>query len=189
MEHSFFMQDSSLGNQGTEALLNFQMSWLMRLSEEGKCNNSKLAMISRKAVFKLLRMAENDNIRIKKVEVWKEWRHIDVLAEVTIQEEGIGKNEVKHIVAIENKVYTRLKENQLNKNSSAVLDYYHNTNKNLIHFWLINANEETFDEFEEHCRYADEDWKQLWFYDVIGGKIDQPIGNDLFDEFWVKMWY
>ncbi len=189
MASSFFMQDNSEGNYGTEAILDFQMSWLMRLSEEGQCRDNKLAEISRKVMLILLGRKKTDNVCIKKVEVWKQWRHIDLLAEVTIQEQDAGKGEEKHIIVVENKVYTKLRDNQLNKNSAVVSDYYKNSPNTDIHYWLINCNEDTWDEFNKSCKEADEEWKQLWFYDVIGGELKEPIGNELFDEFWVRKWY
>ena len=95
----------------------------------------------------------------------------------------------EHLIIIENKIYTNLADGQLNKNSNTFHSYYPNFPVERTHFWLISCKEDSWEKQEQECANAESDWRLLWFYDVIGGKLDNPIGNDIFDEFWVNEWY
>lgn len=177
------MMDSSNGNYGKEAILDFQLSWLMRLSTEHK-SNKKLDEISRYVVLKLLGKEKENDVKIEKVEVWKQWNHIDIKAEAMIKIDG--KTE-KHIIVIENKIYHKLGCGQLDKYSQVVRENY-SFSKDKIHYWLIYGDENAEAKLEKACQEADPKWILLWFYDVIGGKPVKLIGNPIFDEFWVRHW-
>ena len=51
MKKSLLMQDSWRSNHGYEAMLDFQISWLLRLAAEKEVENKRLHKIS-KEVFK-----------------------------------------------------------------------------------------------------------------------------------------
>lgn len=184
MEESFFMQDSSTGNHGKEAMLDFQMSWLMRLSTK-QSDNIALDKISRFVVLQLLGKKNENDVRINKVEVWKEWKHIDVKAEVEIVVNGINE---KHLIIIENKIYHTLSNGQLDKNSKVVKDNC-NFPEERIHYWLIYGDENAESVLKKACDDANPQWNLLWFYDVVGGNRMKLTGNPIFDEFWIRKWY
>lgn len=181
---SFFMQDDSNGSYGSEAILDYQMSWLIRLATKEDESNGKLRDKSFYVLRKLLEI-DNTTFEVVSVKVWKQWKYIDVLAEVSIKKDNVTEN---HLIVIENKIYQKLSEGQLNKNSQVIINNY-NCSEYKIHYWLIYGDENAEDTIKQACTAADPQWKPLWFYDVVGGEPVEPTGNDLFDEFWVKKWY
>lgn len=183
-DRSLFMEDDSEGNYGKEAMLDFQMSWLMRISTDKRYDNTKLGDISRYVVLNLLELDKRTDVVIKKVKVWKQRKRIDVIAEIEILVNG---NNEQHLVVIEDKIYHGFSKEQLDKNSSVILNNYDNPPK--VHYWLIYGNSEIDSEkLKQVCREAKPEWKPLWFYDVIGGELKRPIGNGIFDDFWVRKW-
>lgn len=177
------MQDCSTGNSGTEAILDFQMSWLLRLVTK-KDADKTLQDISYNTISILLGLTKG-SFEVESVRVWKQWKYIDVKAEVSIRKDGVIEN---HLVVLENKIYHKFYKEQLDKNSRVILDNY-DYPRNRIHFWLVYGNDEIdYDELQKVCKDANPQWQSIWFYDVIGGERQKPIGNDLFDEFWVNRW-
>ena len=182
---SFFMMDNS-NDHGKEAMLGYQISWLMRLAARKDVENRKLHEISRFTLLQLLDMKDCRDVDIVEVNVSREWHYIDVFAKCKVRR----NNQIEeHLIIIENKIYTNLADGQLNKNSNTFHSYYPNFPVERTHFWLISCKEDSWEKQEQECATAESDWRLLWFYDVIGGKLDNPIGNDIFDEFWVNEWY
>ena len=114
MKDSFFMKDRSESDYGKEAMLDFQLSWLMRIAAQKDYKNEKpkLYAIARDTLLRLIDIKDSNDVDIKEVEVWKQWCSIDLVAEVVIVR--AGKDE-KHVVAFENKAYTQLRVGQLEK--------------------------------------------------------------------------
>ena len=182
---SFFMMDNS-NDHGKEAMLGYQISWLMRLAARKDVENKRLHEISRYTLLQLLDMKNCKNIDIVEVEVSREWHYIDVLAKSKIR---IGNRIEEHIIVIENKIYTKISKEQLDKNSNRFYSHHVDFPIERTHFWLISCKEDSWEKQKQACADAKSNWRLLWFYDVIGSKPDKPIGNDIFDEFWVNEWY
>ena len=121
MEKSLFMQDSWRSNHGYEAMLDFQMSWLMRLSAEKSFKQERLHKISRQVLLRLIEEKGDRDIEVERVEVWRQWESIDVIAEVDIKVNDVTEH---HLVVIEDKAYTLLHNNQLERYSETVSAYY-----------------------------------------------------------------
>lgn len=190
MKKSLFMQDSWHSNHGYEAMLDFQMSWLMRLAAENNIEKPLLHKISKDVLLRLLEIDNEgkQNVEIVKVEVWRQWKSIDVVAEVTIKVNGLIE---QHLVVIEDKAYTMVHNNQLTRYRQTVEETYGDTRK--PHYWLITFFDENqknkYEALKADCDIAN--WNFLSFYDVIGWKDGEfpDTESDLFNEFWLREWY
>ena len=135
MEKSLFMQDSSRSNHGYETMLDYQISWLLRLAKEGK--NDRLQKIARSVLFKLIERENDSNIKINRVEVWKQWEHIDLTAEIELE---VNNQTERHLVVIEDKAYTLIHYDQLTRYAGTINAHYRDKGRNTYqkHFWVIS---------------------------------------------------
>ena len=125
MEKSLFMQDSSRSNHGYEAMLDYQISWLLRLAKEEK--NDRLHKIARSVLFKLIEKGNDSEVKINRIEVWKQWEHIDLTAEIELE---VNNQAERHLVVIEDKAYTLIHDDQLKRYTETVNAYYHDKGRN-----------------------------------------------------------
>lgn len=195
---SLFMNDDSEGDFGKEAMLDYQLSYLLRLADSN--NHGTGEEISRRTIMKLLEKKVQldqwgdvdylvfNNISVK---VWKQWQHIDLIVEV---EANFVNGKEKHIIVVENKAYTGLHDDQLNRYSQIVEDWYKGQNVQ-IHYWVItffDNDTKEFDSLANQCKEARGDWKCLSFYEVVDLTDKERLNgtyNEILDEFWVKSWY
>ena len=191
MKKSLLMQDSWRSNHGYEAMLDFQISWLLRLSAEKKVENKRLHEISKEVLLRLIERGGSTDVIISKVEIWRQWANIDVTAEVELTVDGQTE---QHLIVIEDKAYTLLHDDQLARYKNSVKDYYEGKHKPKvnIHYWVITFFEEgnRWDSLQKECK--ENGWRLLSFYDVIGwneGEEFLDTESDLFDEFWLREWY
>lgn len=125
ISNSKFMADCTKNDKGKEAIMSFEVSWILRVAAD-KTEQKARPILYRKCneiLFKLLGICESNDIIIKEIKVWKEWDNIDVLANVIITVNG---KEERHVIVIENKIYTKMKVNQR--------DDYPKKNKKRIQF-------------------------------------------------------
>lgn len=194
MKDSFFMKDSSESDYGKEAMLDFQLSWLMRIAAQKDYENEKpkLFAIARKTLLRLIDIKDSNDVDIKEVEVWKQWCSIDLVANIVIARAG---KEEKHVVAFENKAYTQLRSGQLDKCKDNVEKWYSYNDewKNAErHYCVVTAFDKGDDKaqpIEQECR--NKEFKYYSFYEVIGygGKDDvAETESDLYNEFWARYW-
>lgn len=189
-DYSLFMQDNSESDYGKEAILDYQLSWIMRVaaSKEIQEKNNVLFERCKKVLLKFIGKSGCDNVEIVSVEVWKQWQRIDVTAHVVVKCDG---KEEKHLVVIEDKAYTKIHDDQLNRYEETINETYDKDNRFKDfkkHFWVITFFEKEEAEYgilNADCKNAN--WGLLTFYEVID--FDYTLtGSDLFDEFWVKDW-
>ncbi len=185
MDKSILMQDMWGSNHGYEAMLDFQLSWLLQVAKGH--NNTNLLLIARKVLLKLIDRQNYTDAEIKRVDVWRQWNNIDVLAEIDVV---INGKEEHHIVVIEDKAYTMIHNDQLKRYKKNVEGYY--THGEEPHYWVItffdDYNKDKLDLLKKDCEKAE--WNLLSFYDVIDWYKGMPYtGSDLFDEFWLKTWH
>lgn len=193
-EKSLLMQDNWRSNYGYEAMLDFQMSWLMRLAAEKNVKKKKLHQISKEVLLRLIGLLGTPNVDIKKVDIWRQWEQIDVTAEVEVVVNGQTQ---RHLVVLEDKAYTKIHDDQLNRYADKISDYYEGKSKQKfnIHYWVITFFDKSSNNWsilEKECDKAK--WRLLSFYDVIGWSEDkkeefEDTESDLFEEFWLKEWY
>lgn len=185
------MSDSSRSNYGYEAMLDYQISWLLRLAKDDK--KDRLHDVARSVLLKLIERENGSNVIINRVGVWKQWERIDLTAEIELE---VNNQTERHLVVIEDKAYTLIHDDQLKRYTETVNAYYHDKGCNSYkkHFWVISffdRDEEWFKTLQKQCDNYKE-WKLLSFYEVIGWKEGEEFPDtksDLFDEFWLREWY
>ena len=184
---SLFMHDDSEGNQGYEHMLDFQMSWVMRVptNDEIKTNNPVLYTRCLSLLKKLIGKKNSESIDVESVRVWKQWKRIDVIAEVKIRCNG---NIEKHVVIIEDKAYTMIHDDQLNRYERTVSDEYDGTDF-IRHYWVItffSPCEDGYKIMKSMCEESKGKWNLLSYDDVFEDYT--PTGSEHFDDFWINKW-
>lgn len=191
---SLFMNDDSEGNHGKETMLDYQLSYLLRLAntcESGSELAKRVLMKLMEGIPRIDSFGWVDNLDVKDVKVWKQWQYIDLIAEV---EADCGSGMKSHVIVIEDKAYTNIHDNQLSRYSEIVEDYYKDKDV-LIHFWVISFfdnGSEDYDAIANQCKEAKGRWKNLSFdelVDLTEEEKQRGTYNDILDEFWIKKWY
>ena len=184
------MHDSSTKDGKAETIMDYVLSWCLRFAES-KYSTAKpvLTKYCRFILGQLIDKKITDETNVVSVEVWKGWQYIDLTVEVIIDNNGI---EEKHAILIENKYYTRLRENQLVRYKNAFLDNYKETDEWNKHYILISC----LDSHEEVEEVYGEDLKSAGFtafsFDQLinpecwldDKKKYMPTESDIFNEFW-----
>lgn len=191
MKKSLFMSDSSRSNYGYEAMLDYQISWLLRLAKDDK--KDRLHDVARSVLLKLIEWENGSNVIINRVDVWKQWERIDLTAEIELE---VNNQTERHLVVIENKAYTLIHNEQLKRYADTVNEYYRDKGSNSYkkHFWVISffdRDENSFKSLQKQCDDCKVvKWEPLSFYDVIGWEEGEfpDTESDLFDEFWLREW-
>ncbi len=189
---SLFMHDDSEGDYGKEAMLDYQMSWVMRVAAN-KAMQEKNSLLHKRCTDILLKLIGKNgcnNIEVISVDVWKQWQHIDVHANVIVKCNG---EEKKHLVVLEDKAYTMIHSDQLNRYEKTINEVY-GKDKYLKgfekHFWVITLFDKKhacYRELASYCNEANAKWKVISLEQLIENNSTET-GSDLFDEFWIKPW-
>lgn len=185
---SKFMTDHSLGDKGKEAIMDFQVSWVLRMAADENYTKDKPAfsLYSKYMLFKLLNKPFPNKEEIVSVKVWKEWANIDICAEVELKD---GDKKEFHVLLIENKVYTSMKAWQRDDYPKALEQFYqeHGRGEHTPHNVLITCTDSDaeFEKLEEFCNGFD--WKVISIYDLILD-INKETESELFNEFWIYNW-
>ena len=135
------MKDSSEGDSQKETMIDFILSWTLRRSIQQYSEEKPiLYQYCRKILGKLIGIEMTDDVQVTSVETWKQWKYIDLWANIRITCNG---KEEFHAVLIENKAYTPTHHNQLAR-YKAIFDqvceeYMPNTKR---HYILITALDE-----------------------------------------------
>lgn len=187
------MTDHSLGDKGKEAVMDFQVSWVLRMAADQEYTKDKpaLRLFSKYMLLKLLGMPFPNPVRIKKVKVWKEWENIDLCVEVDLER----NNKIEsHFILIENKVYTNMQTWQRDNYPETLKQYYDNypvKKKYKPHYVLITCVEEEkdFNKIKNFCAKTKKEtkWNVLSIYDIILD-MDIETESELFNEFWIYNW-
>lgn len=193
---SLFMTDDSEGDHGKEAMLDYQLSYLLRVANTNEKGNELAKRVLMKLIGETPRMdsyGRVENLSIESVNVWKQWQYIDLIAEVKAD---CGSGTKRHVVVVENKAYTRVHDDQLSRYADIVEEYYKEKDVQ-IHYWVItfydsDYDSESFEAIANQCTKAKGDWKCLSFEDLIDlteEERQKGTGNIILDEFWIKNWY
>lgn len=193
MEQSLLMRDSTEGNGKAEIVMDYVMSYSLRLAaNEHFRQDSMLCQYCRYMLGKLLGIKISNVTNVKSVKVWKEWRYIDLCVEVIIAE---GEKEHKYALLIENKYYTLLHDNQLNRYKE-IFDAYYNAKDWKRVYKLVTCHEKK----DIQRLYGEElskspKFKTHNFYDLLpkefilkDKKTYQDTESDIFNEFWLRNW-
>jgi hypothetical protein len=192
----FFNHKEENSDNGYEAIQDFFLSWTLRCSQHefSKYNDGLLYEYARKVIFQLifgenngpeylfrLREHMDDSFVVNKVRTWRQWERVDLIAEIDI--EFKGKKETV-VLNIENKWYTDLGNNQLERSIESTEHYYQNKNVR-IENCVIPCDDEKLSSYRETCRVNNFKLVSISELQEVCGMLDgKPTGNDLFDEYW-----
>lgn len=189
---SLLMHDSSESDGKAEIVMDYVLSYSLRMAEDKYSVKPKLNKACRKMLERLLDKDLN-GYAVTSVEVWKEWNRIDLVVDVIIQQ----NNDIEHhAILIENKYYTGLhdsldvdgaKRNQLEVYKKKFDAHYMSDSTNWqTHYKLITCIERNESSF---CMY---DIAPSFGFDVITFEelVDKvkDTESDIFNEFWLRNW-
>ena len=191
---SKFMSDHSEGDHGLEAILDYELSWVLRMAADKECQAKKPLLYHqcRHILFKMLDMEDSPNIIVDTVEVWKQWSYIDLVADVYLIVNG--RKEL-HVILAEDKAYTLMKENQRDIYPKTVMEAYDNypRYKNYRDYKLHKVLVTCFSVVDQLYKYQQEfiegsGWRILSIEELPDWDAEEQTESDLFNDFWLNDW-
>ena len=193
MEKSLLMCDSTEGDGKAEIVMDYIMSYSLRMATNDHLKKEpKLCQYCRYMLGALLGIAITDDTNVKSVKVWREWRYIDLCVEVIIED---GENEQKYALLVENKYYTLLHDNQLNRYKEIFDEYYDTKEWKRVYKMVTCHEKENIDKYYGQELAKSQEFKALNFYELLpkeyllkDKKTYEDTENDIFNEFWLRKW-
>lgn len=193
----FFNYREEGPDSGYETIQDFYLSWMLRCSEDKYHDiNPKLHQYARIAVFMLiygynasdgyiLGDGVSDDFRIKRVITRRQFKRIDLVAEIEIE---LKSSHQKFVLNIENKWYTKVRDSQLKSSREEIEKEYSGKGFEIMNFVIfldncIIARSPLQKELADKNNY-----KLLTIGDiqrVTGMSQNGETGNYMFDEFWL----
>ena len=178
-----FMVDSTEGKDGhCETIMDYVVSWTLRRAQNecsSETGKERLYMYSRRLLGLIIQQKikpEDDVV----VETWKQEALIDLWVRATI-------NGVSHDVLIENKYYSHLHDDQLNRYKiyfDNFLDEHFKESKR--HYVILSCKESWKNEEYKGYGYEVYGWDDMTSAMFGDNKIIESSGSDIFDEFWIN---
>ncbi len=183
---SFFKDNSN--SDKFEEIIDFFLSWTLRCADYRYSIEHK--SIQRKALKILsILLFENSNELnnriVSEIKVWKQKNRVDLWVELKIDDE-------LHAIIIETKMYSSIRQNQLENYKKIAEDYYGNQDRKFqLHFVFIRpdyGNDEI--ERKNECEFVKKQGYLHKNLEEIIEEIDDKglTGNYMFDAFWHKSW-
>ncbi len=193
IKESRFMSDHSEGDHGLESILDYELSWVLRMAADAECKEKQPLLYHqcRHILFKLLKIRDFANIQVTKVNVWKQWHYVDLIADVYLCINGECQ---LHVLMTENKAYTSMKEKQRDEYPNVVKNTYANPPYTkypnyLLHQALITCYEEGQSEYKQLRQFIKgTSWDLFSVSDLPDGDAESATESDLFNEFWLYSW-
>lgn len=193
MEKSLLMCDSTEGDGKAEIVMDYVMSYSLRMATNAHFKkDSKLCQYCRYMLGKLIDVKITNKTNVRSVKVWKEWRYIDLCVEVVIVE---GEKEQKYALLVENKYYTLLHDNQLNKYKEIFDEYYDAKEWNRVYKMVTCHEKEDIEKYYGIELAKEPEFVPLNFYDLLpeeylqkDKKTYKDTESDIFNEFWLRKW-
>ena len=192
----FFNYKEENTDNGYESMQDFFISWTLRCAVEHlKNENPVLQGYAKKMVYfllysndeknnELLERYQNDFFEITKISTKRQFGLIDLFVEIDYK---INSNDVQRCVFnIENKWYSGIRNQQLEKSAEFIKNGYDCTIINIV---LFCDYEKITDEVVLHCR--NNNYKCLTveeLKDFSGIRFEEPSNNDIFDEYWLNFY-
>lgn len=199
---SKFMSDHSEGDHGLEAILDYELSWVLRMAADGDCKEKqpKLYYQCRHILFKLLGIDSSKDLVIEKVYVWKQWKYIDIVADIYLVENGVR---TLHVLMTEDKAYTPMSVKQRDTYPEIVKEAYDNypqytdyRNSYQLHKVLVTCfppkpyNEGDYDGYKAYNEFLNgfDGWSVLSIEELPDWNVNEMTESDLFNDFWFNNW-
>ena len=194
---SKFISDHSEGDHGLETILDYELSWVLRMAADEDCkkNQPKLFHQCQHILFKLLNIDNSKDFTIKRVHVWKQWHYVDLVADIYLEE----KDEEKlYVLMTEDKAYMPMSQKQRDEYPKIVKDAYDNypqysqyrgkyeLRKVLVTCFSSDPQEEGYKAYKEFVK--DTDWRVLSIEELPDWEVEDLTESDLFNDFWFNNW-
>ena len=191
-KHSFFMKDKQNSDK-IESLVDAFLSWTLQCCDTSKVeryNNSKLHEYSKRITSVLLfgNPDELNKYEILSVETWRQWKSIDLCAEIFLKNKETQKDE-KYALLIENKGYSSTHSDQLARYKTTFENHY-NGKDFVLEYAYFSCKDNLNDLEKEECQSAGyRAYTMDQVFDLANPNKDWDYtGNALFDEFWFTTW-
>ena len=191
-KHSFFMKDKQNSDK-IESLVDAFLSWTLQCCDTSKVeryNNSKLHEYSKRITSVLLfgNPDELNKYEILSVETWRQWKSIDLCAEIVLKNKETQKDE-KYALLIENKGYSSTHSDQLARYKTTFETHYNGKDFKLEYAYF-SCKDNLNDLEKEECQKAGyRAYTMDQVFDLANPNKDWDYtGNALFDEFWFTTW-
>ena len=191
-KHSFFMKDKQNSDK-IESLVDAFLSWTLQCCDTSKVeryNNSKLNEYSKRITSVLLfgNPDELNKYEILSVETWRQWKSIDLCAEIVLKNKETLKDE-KYALLIEVKGYSSTHNDQLARYKTIFKDHYNDKGFE-SEFVYFSCKDNLNNTEKKDCMEAGyRAYTMDQVFDLANPNKDWDYtGNALFDEFWFTTW-
>lgn len=181
-----FFKDNS-ENPDHEIMLDYFLGWTLRCSIS-KNPNEKLRIAS-KEILSYLLFKKHKEFEVESVLTWKQWKKIDLCAEIILKRNGITE---KYAILFENKMYTHIHSNQLERYKDIFESYYNDVENEKTDYmrkyiFLTCLYEEiNYESDKLECERTKFDFHS---FDWLKSQTAiSETGNYMFDEFWFRYW-
>lgn len=190
------MSDHSEGDHGRETILDYELSWVLRMAADSDCKKQQpnLYHQCQYILFKLLKIEDSKNITIDRVDVWKQWSYIDIVADIYLIEKGV---KTLHVLMTEDKAYTPMSIKQRDKYPEIVKEAYDNypryasyKDNYSLHKVLVTCFAPTEDGYKAYKEFVNghNDWRVLSIDELPDWNADEMTESDIFNDFWFNNW-
>ncbi|AIZ40458.1 hypothetical protein M666_02025 [Cellulophaga baltica 18] len=171
---SFFIDDYD--SMKYEETIDFFMSWTIRCADEiYKDVNANVHESARKILIKLLNPIDINVFKFTDIKVSKQCDNIDLWVELKVNDED-------HVLIIEDKMYSKVQNDQLNRYHKFIEKYYLNQSKPIRKYVFLRPDYELEKQDEPLLKKSNFVYFNL---EQLADCLEEKrTGHDMFDEFW-----
>lgn len=176
----FFKDDSE--SMKYEETIDFFLSWTIRCADIVYKKENEIVYNYSKLILQklLLNFSISNELIFKNIKVWKQHSNIDLWVELTIEDYGI---EQKAAIIIENKMYSSIRNCQLEKYNKIATEYYKTDNIKIAYIFL-RPDYEIGNKTNEKAKCKELGYMYLNLEELKDALPNKKTKNHLFDEFW-----
>ena len=180
------MSEESEKDGHAECVIDYVISWSLRCAiKEVSVTKPILYRNCKGLLCKLLNISNTNNVTFLSVKTWKQWENTDLVAEITVNNNGTLEN---HALLIEDKYYFKLKEHQLSTYKKLFEEHYLMSDKTfnwIPHYALITCIERDDPNFikARHNTATDEGF-EIFTYSELNCEFEE-CESDIFNELWL----
>jgi len=183
----FFNYKNENADSGYETIQDMFLSWTLRCATKSNENSEfrNLNKYSKRVLLDLIFDNEiPENIIVESVKTKRQWNLIDLLVEVKLEIKGEMK---EYVLNIENKWYTSVRPEQLEKSIKAVNEKYIDNNFNIINLIIMPDYQKYNDNLKALAKKMN--YKVKIIEEIKeNAKMKEKTGNYLFDEYWFRFY-
>lgn len=172
--------DSGISDK-LEGAMDIFISWTLRCAQQNATDNPLVNDYSKRILFLFLfdDMAAYPDWKVKSVQTKKQWKYIDILADLTlVSHDG---TELNYALVIENKYYSNLTDNQITRYQETVQTHYSAHSAKTV---VVAVDDCKYNIYQPVCERVE---VSLYNVDQISKMLPQErTGSELFDEFWYR---